>query len=66
MSRNRVMATGHAVGVNARSIIPAGNLTAGAAPGVIQRVLGIEVVHGGSRRCRLADHHFTGVDGATC
>ena len=65
MGRNRVTAARHAVGVNARSIIFAGNLAAGAAPCVIQRVPGIEVADSSSRRRGLAHHDFTGIDGAT-
>ena len=66
MGRNRVTAARHAIGVNARSIVLAGNLAAGAAPCVVQRVLGIEVAAGSSRRRWLAHHDFTGIDGATC
>jgi hypothetical protein len=46
MRRNRVTATRQAVGVYARSIVPAGNVAAGAAPCVVQRVLGIGIIGG--------------------
>src|ERR1017187_5602334 len=66
MRRNRVAAPRHAIGVNARSTILAGNLATGAAPCVIQRMLGIEVAGGSRCRRGLAHHDFTGIDGATC
>ena len=66
MRRNRVAAARHAIGVNARSTILAGNLATGAAPCVIQRMLGIEVAGGSRCRRGLAHHDFTGIDGATC
>jgi hypothetical protein len=65
MGGNCVTATCHAICVNAGGAIRADDFAAGAAPGVTQRVLGIEVAAGGSRRDRLAHHNFTGIYGAT-
>ena len=42
------------------------NLAAGAAPCVVQGVVGIEATHGSSRRRGLAHHDFRRTDGATC
>src|SRR5271170_4307457 len=66
MGRNSVTAARHTIRVNARSITLAGNLSPGAAPCVVQRVPRIKVARGRSRRCGLAHHDLTWIDGATC
>ena len=65
MGCNCITAARHAIGVDVRRVIRACNLSAGAAPCVIQRVLRIEVVAERSRGRGLAHHDRTGIDRTT-
>ena len=66
IGRNFVIASRDAIGGDGRGICIAGDLSAGAVPGVGQRVVGIEVAAHGGRRRGFAHHDRTGVDRATC
>ena len=66
MGFNRITTARYAIGVNARGIVPAGNFAAGAAPCVIECVVGIKVAAGSGRRRRLACHDFGRIDATPC
>ena len=63
---NLVIASRHAVRTDGRGICIAGDLSAGAVPGVVQRVVGIEVAAYGGRRRGFARHDRTWVDRTAC
>ena len=66
MGSNCITAARRAIGLDVRRAIRAGNLSAGAGPCVIQRVLRVEVVADNSCRHGLAHHDRAGIDRATC